>query len=110
MYPLTLRNSFNTRVKKFMNDTEQRWTVSNVMFSAELQFHSLNGYDLSLLYNFFQAMHGSYVDTALIFHFQITLAGITYDYCVFDQDTFEAQVGLNETYSVTLKIKQIRQT
>lgn len=108
MYPATLCGSFNTRVIKFLGDQEQRWTVRGELFSAVLEYHSLNGYDMSVLRHFFRSMGGAYVDPALTNTFDITIQGNNYAYCCFDQDSFDPVAQAGEKYSVTLKIKQVR--
>jgi len=108
MYPTSLVFSYVTRVITFVNSSEQRWTVRNNLFGAVLEYRRLNGYDLSLLRNFFIQMKGSYVDAALLNTFSITIGGNTYNYCAFDQDTFDSVCDSAENYSTTLKIKQVR--
>ncbi len=108
MYPATLAHSFITRVITFANDSEQRWTVRRELFAAILQFHDLDGYSLSVLVDFFRTMKGRYVDTALLNVFDITLGGVNYQWCSFDQDDLLVEVGQNERYSLQLSIKQLR--
>ena len=74
MYPATVVNSYVTRVIQFVNSSEQRWTVRGALFGAVLSFQNLNGYDLSLLRNFFVQMKGSFVDDALLNTVSMTLA------------------------------------
>lgn len=107
-YPANLVNSYVTRVIQFVNSSEQRWTVRSALFGAVLSFQNLNGYDLSLLRNFFVQMRGSYTDDALLNTFSMTLAGNTYNYLHFDDDHFESECGNAERYSVKLKISQVR--
>lgn len=108
MYPATLGHSFVTRTLTFLGDQEQRWTVRRELFSALLEYHSVNGYDFSILLKFFRDRKGAYVNPSLTNAFDITLAGVNYQYCVFDHDEFEFQSEQGETYSFTLRIKQIR--
>lgn len=108
MYPATLRSSFVTRVIKFVNDTEQRWVVRGRLFSAVLQLHDLNGYDTSLLVNFFNTMRGEYVDAALTNVFDITIDGVQYFWCVFDQDVLQVQEEPGLKYSFQMAIRQLR--
>ena len=101
-------NSYVTRTIQFVNSSEQRWTVRTALFGCVLEFHGLNGYDLSLLRNFFVQMKGSYVDDALLNTFSMTLAGITYSYLHFDDDKFESECDQAERYSLKLKVSQVR--
>lgn len=107
-YPAQLQSRFVTRTLVFLNDTEQRFTVRNFLFSCVLQYNKLNGFDVSVLRDFFNTMLGMYVDDALLFTFSINIAGVTYNYCVFDQDEFAVTADRGETFTLELKIKQIR--
>jgi hypothetical protein len=107
MYPSTLASSFNTRVIKFLNDTEQRFLVNDKLFSCTLQYHGVNGYDMAILRAFFNAMDGMLIDPTLEHSFSITIDGSTYDYCGFGQDELDVEVGRGETFSFELKIIQV---
>lgn len=108
MYPASLSNAWVTRVIKFLGDQEQRWVVRRPLFSATLQYHSMNGYDTSLLSSFFSSVTGKYVLPDLSNSFSITLGSETYDYCVFDQDEFNVTCNASDSYSFSLKITQLR--
>ena len=108
MYPATVVNSYVTRVIQFVNSSEQRWTVRSALFGAVLSFQNLNGYDLSLLRNFFVQMKGSFVDDALLNTFSMTLAGVSYSYLHLDSDSFESECDGAERYSCKLKVSQVR--
>jgi hypothetical protein len=108
MYPATVVNSYVTRVIQFLDSSEQRFTVRNVLFGCVLEFKNLNGYDLSLLRNFFVQMKGSYVDAALLNTFSMTIAGEIYNWLHLDDDKFEAECDRAESYSLKLKISQVR--
>lgn len=107
-HPANLVNSFVTRTIQFLNSSEQRWTVRGTLFGAVLSFQNLNGYDLSLLRNFFVQMRGSYVDDALLNTFSMTIAGNTYNWLHFDDDKFESECDQSERYSLKLKVSQVR--
>ena len=108
MYPATLNRSFITRVLKFINDSEQRWVVRSELFSAVLQFHGVNGYDMSVLLDFFEQVKGAYVDTALLNVFDITIDSVNYKWCCFDQDEIDIESNQGLTFSFQLSIKQLR--
>ena len=107
-YPATIVNSYVTRVIQFLDSSEQRFTVRTALFGCVLEFRGLNGYDLSLLRNFFVQMKGSFVDDALLNTFSMTLAGVTYSYLHFDDDKFESECDQAERYSLKLKVSQVR--
>jgi hypothetical protein len=109
MYPVKTSQSYIVRKISFLDDSEQRWVVRKKLFSCTLEYKNLNGYDLSLLRDFFTSQKGMYVSESLTSTFSITLSGMTYSYCVFDQDYFESDVAEGELYSTTLQIKQVRQ-
>lgn len=108
MHPSVINHSFATRIFRSVGDHEQRWAIRRELFGGILQYSQVNGYDMSLIREFFNSQKGRYVNSSLSNVFDITLFGITYDYCVFDQDELEVSVGRGETYSFELRIKQIR--
>ena len=107
-YPSTIVQSYATGIVQFVDDSEQRWTSRIVLFGATLEFRGLNGYDLSLIRNFWAQMKGGYVDSALVNTFTITIGGNTYNFCAFDGDEFEEECERAEQYSLQLKIRQVR--
>jgi hypothetical protein len=108
MYPATLSHRFITRVLKFVNDSEQRWTVSGELFSCVLEFSHLSGYDFAQILGFFQTMRGAYIDAALLNTFSITIDSVPYYWCVFDQDSIQDETGVDESHAFKLAIKQLR--
>ena len=107
-YPSTLEFGYVTRVITFLGDQEQRFLVRGELFSATLQFNGLNSYDTSVLRTFFRSMTGMATSVDLTRTFSITLDSVTYNYCVFDQDSFEPEIGRTELTTFELKIKQLR--
>lgn len=108
MFGSSLVTSYLTKVVSFLDDSEQRWTQRGKLFYATLSFKSLNGYDLSILRGFFVSQRGMHISSDLSSTFDITLGGVNYKYCVFDQDVFQPTVDSGERYSVDLRIRQIR--
>lgn len=108
MYPATLRYSYVTRVNQFVNDSEQRWVSRKSLFSAVLEYHSVNGYDLSLVRAFFNTMLGKASSSDLTHTFSINVLGTTYSYCVFDQDELAVQEEPGNKYSFSLSLLQVR--
>lgn len=109
MFPATISSNYTTRVTRFLGDQEQRWSVRRALVSFVLQYKGVNGYDLSVIRAFFDEVMGRYVSDALLNTFKITLSGVEYQYCVFEQDEIETNVGRGETYEFELKIRQVRQ-
>ena len=115
MYPATITNSYVTRVIRFVSDQEQRFTVRAAMFYAILEYQFVNGYDFALINDFFNEQLGKFAvvnvaNPSESTTFSITIGGVTYDNCAFDQDTLEPQLGRGETYSFQLAIKQLVST
>lgn len=108
MYPSTVSHSFNTRVIQFLGDQEQRWTVRGELFDAVLEYQRVNGYDLSIIRAFFRSQRGMYVNLDLTSTFDITIFGQNYQYCCFDQDELSVTSDQSNTYSFSLRIKQLR--
>lgn len=109
-YPLRQTTGYVTRVVRFLNDEEQSWTVRTKLASFELQYRAANGYDVGKIQSFFDTFNGRYTDPAYLFVFSIAIDGVTYNYCVFDQDEFEVSESPEKPgyYNFTIKIKQVR--
>lgn len=108
MYPAQLSFTYETRVIQFLSDKEQRFLVRRELFAAALQYSQVNGYDMSIIRDFFITMRGMAASADLVHTFDITIDGNNYAYCVFDQDILAVQVGRGETYSFELRLKQLR--
>ena len=108
MYPATLSNVGATRVHRFLGDAEQRYSVRRELFAATLEFSKLGSYDLSVLLAFFRSQRGRYVPASLITTFDITIAGDNYQYCAFDQDEIDFSEDGYDSYSLALRIRQVR--
>ena len=107
-YPTAIQYGYVTRVVQFLGDQEQRFLVRGELFAAILKFTGMNGYDTSVLRTFFRSMAGMASSVDLTHTFSITLDGVTYNYCVFDQDSFEPETDQRELASFQLAIKQVR--
>jgi hypothetical protein len=107
MYPAQFSHLFATRVHQFLDDGEQRWVVRGELLNLVLQFHSVSGYDFSVVRDFFNSLLGSYVDSALVNTFSIAIDGVLYKWCCFVSDALENVVSRGETYSFTLAIRQV---
>jgi hypothetical protein len=103
-YPTTATTRRATKVIQFVDDHEQRWKIAKGLASFNLVYSSLNGYDLSILRNFFRTTKGAFDNT-----FSITIGAITYDNCGFEDDTFEPTEGTRpNVYDITLRVKQTK--
>lgn len=109
-HPSTVVTTYKTNVITFVADNEQRWPVQQKLMRAELSYSRMSGYDTSILRSFFRSMRGMYVNTSYTNVFDITIDGVDYAYCTFDQDEFVVNENAQfpGTYSFTLKIKQLR--
>jgi len=110
MFPSTIVDRFTTRVIRFLNDSEQRWTLHDKLHGLVLEYHNVCGYDVSVLRDFFRLRKGRYVGASLTNSFDLKLGGVTYNYCVFDQDDFVVteDAGKPNTYNFVLRIKILR--
>jgi hypothetical protein len=109
-HPSQIQTTFMTKVIRFVSDDEQRWPVQQKLMQATLNYSRMNGYDTSLVREFFYSQKGSYVNTSWSNTFDIVIDGVTYAYCVFDQDEFVATENPSYpgTYSFSLKIRKLR--
>ena len=108
MYPATSSNSYVTRVLQFLGDQEQRWIVRKELFAAVLEFKGVNGYDMSVIRDFFESRLGPYVPDSLDTTFDFTFTSTTYSYCAFVNDKLQVEVNRGESYSFELRIAQVR--
>jgi hypothetical protein len=107
-YPVSFETSWKTKIVQFLNDTEQSWTVRKRLHGFVLQYSSIDGYTLSVLRDFFYARKGRYIDAFFANSFSLYINNSITQYCAFDQDDFTPTVGPKETFSLSLKIRQIR--
>lgn len=108
MYPSNLVHSFVVRKIRFLSDQEQRWVVRNELFNGVLQYHSMSGYDTSRITAFFRTIKGAYVSPTYTGLFDITIDGINYQNCCFDQDAFSPTTDRSDTFSFQLAIRQLK--
>ncbi len=94
-HPATLTSAWGTRVIRFLGDQEQSWTVHQKLFSAQLQYTRIYGYDVARVQDFWRQMTGRFVDDALLNTFSMVILGLTYSYMVFDTDEFAVQEDQN---------------
>lgn len=103
MYPSTLGVVFATQVVQFVNDSEQRWSSQAGLGNFELTFTNINGYDLSILLDFFRSVKGAFDTT-----WTLTMNGSTHTNCTFLQDDFTWTESTPEHYTLTLQCRQVQ--
>jgi len=103
MYPATLGLAYRTEIVQFVNDTEQRWATRPALGDFELTFTDLNGYDLSILRDFFRSTKGAFDAT-----WTMDIGAYHWPNCYFTQDDFTAIEDKPERYTVMLKGRQVR--
>src|SRR4051812_19461835 len=107
-YPVKSTNSWLTRTIRFLDDSEQSWTVHPPLFSAVLQYQNVNGYDFALVRNFFAAHKGKLVGADLQDTFEMMINGETYHNLVFDQDELDVGVNSAEVFDFVIRIRQLK--
>jgi hypothetical protein len=101
-YPLSRSKTYVTGLHRFGNGSEQRWkSVGALQRPLEIQLRGLDGYNLSLVREFFRSMKGAFDST-----WSITLGAATYPNCAFDQDDFSPVERKPNLYDLTLRIVQ----
>ena len=103
-YPLTRSKSYKTGVLRFLNGSEQRWKSVTKLEPLVLEYRNLNGYDLSLLREFWRSAKGAYTTDI-----ELTLAGKSYSNLALDQDDFTPSQSGPGKFSITLRFKQTKQ-
>lgn len=103
MYPAVLGVQYATEVVQFVNDTEQRWASNPGLGNFELTFTNIDGYDLSVLIDFFRSCKGQFDST-----WTLAINGQTYTNCTFLSDDITWLENKPERYTLTLKCRQVR--
>jgi hypothetical protein len=102
MTPLTLAVEFRTQVHRFRNGSEQRVAERRERARFLLSYTNLDGYDVSTLRDFWRSTKGGFDAT-----WDITVDGVLYEGCAFEDDEFTATEPKAERYSVSLKVMQV---
>jgi len=103
MYPATRGRGYMTGTVKFLDQSEQRWKARAPLTRWELTFTGVDGYDLSLVRAFFNSMKGAFDST-----WDVTIGGVLYSNCVFEQDDFSPVEQRNNRHNLTLRFRQVR--
>ena len=101
MTPLTRGLEFRTQVHKFKNGSEQRVAERGERARFVLSYTNLDGYDVSTLCDFWRSTKGSFDAT-----WDITVDGVLYEGCAFEDDAFPATESKAERASLSLKVTQ----
>lgn len=102
MTPLTRAVEFRTQVHRFRNGSEQRVAERGERARLVLTFTNLDGYDVSTLRDFWRSTKGAFDAT-----WDITIDGVLYEGCAFEDDEFAATESKAERYSVALRVVQV---
>ncbi len=109
-HPSTLHSAWLTRTIKFLGDQEQAWTVHQKLAAFQLEYRGVDGYDLARVQDLFRQLTARYVDDALLNTFSMSILGVTYNWLVFDQDSFdvEEEPDKPEVFNFALNVRQVR--
>lgn len=106
MYPLTRGSCFATGVFRFVNGSEQRVPDRPNYATFALVFNGLNGYDRSLLNEFFTSAKGSFDNTWSLTLPVLGGSPVTYSNLFFADDAIEFVDAPKERFNVTLRLMQ----
>lgn len=101
MTPLTRAVEFRTQVHRFRNGAEQRIAERGERARFVLSYTNLDGYDVSTLRDFWRSKKGAFDAT-----WDITVDGVLYEGCAFEDDEFTCSETKAERYSLSLKVTQ----
>jgi hypothetical protein len=101
MTPLTRAVEFRTQVHRFRNGSEQRVAERGERARFVLSYTNLDGYDVSTLRDFWRSTKGAFDPT-----WDITVDGVLYEGCAFEDDAFTVAESKAERYSVSLRMVQ----
>jgi hypothetical protein len=102
-YPLKNTHSFGTGVLKFLDDTEQRWRARNMLRRFELALNKVNGYDSSLVLQFFRSQFGKFDST-----WDITIGGVTHSNLAFTNDSFDHSEDTKNRHTLKFNVIQVK--
>lgn len=102
MTPLTRASEFVTGVIRYRNGSEQRFVQRAERARFVLSFSNLDGYDVATLRDFWRSTKGAFDAT-----WGITIDGVLYEGCAFEDDEFSVTESKAERYSVSLRVIQI---
>ena len=104
-YPLNRVVSYNSKVIRFADDSEQRWQkLQAPLESFVLTYTDIDGLDLSNLITFFRSTKGSFTT-----NWNISINGVTYTNVMFDSDSLSWQEVTPNLFSLTIECKQSQQ-
>lgn len=101
-YPVIRRRTFKTTTISFGDGSEQRWASRRALADFSLAFLNASRADMVRLRDFFVSMKGAYDHS-----WSLTVDGITYPNCAFEDDRFPVAVEQKPNrWSGTFKIRQ----
>jgi len=103
LYPVTLAKRYPVAILQFTDATEQRYRQSAAVHRLTLRLDEITGAEKTEIVDFFNDSKGSFDST-----WDLTLAGVTYDYLRFAADTMTATENENGTWSMSVEIEQTR--
>lgn len=105
MYPVSRSLAFPAKVVRFLDDSEQRWVSGAPLNQWALTFARLKWADVLTLKAFFENQKGAF-DSSWTFG----IAGSSYTSMAFDQDDFTYTETGPAKFSVSLKVRQTKNT
>jgi hypothetical protein len=103
MTPATLGVGFATRVMRFCNDAEQRWTSRGQFGVFVLTFTNISGFDLSNIRDFFRTAKGRFDAT-----WSLTIDGTTYSNMILDSDDLVVTEQRPNRFNLQVKCRQVQ--
>src|SRR6266851_4061413 len=103
VYPLTRTATRKTTIIQFVGDGEQKWVSQLPVSSFQITLTDVDSESLSIMRNFWSSQGGASTST-----FDLTLNGVTYNHCLFVDDTFAAVQNKPNRWSVQFSIRQTR--
>jgi len=104
-YPASCATEYRTGVITFADGSEQRYKKRAPLVRWTLTYSDISSADVETLSMFFSTCKGAFDKT-----WDITISGVLYSYCSFDQDDFAVTETRNGRFSVSLAVRQVRKS
>ena len=102
LHPAARGTVFNTRVVQFEDGSEQRWQGAPALKRWRLIYRGIDGYDVSLVREFFRSVKGRFDKT-----WDITVDAVLYEDMVFEDDTLAVTELEDGRHDLTLSAIQV---
>jgi hypothetical protein len=102
MTPATLGTGFATRLMRFCNDAEQRWSARGQYAVFVLTLTNISGFDLSNVRDFFRTVKGRFDAT-----WSLTINGATYNNMILDSDDLIVTEQKPNLFTLQVKCRQV---